>query len=187
MNFNRLGRYLKNYKFIISLFVLCLFVFGCLFILGSKDKRIPMAAKELEELSENIRKYYQNRPDYWGLQSNIVIKNQIVPSVMIKNNELIGVLKNKILVGNGINASVLMPGARGFDIVYKNLSKNHCVDLASFDFNKQFWLGVTYVSIVHEDNIADFSWNNNQNKLPITQSAAKNACKNGGSIIWHFE
>ncbi len=180
--------WLKTHRNMLSLVLLFLLIaLGVFTVVQTKDNITHLAAQELEVLSQNIRKYYQNRPDYWGLHSKVVVDKEIAPLSMIQNNELIGRLKNKILVGNGVEADVLMPGARGFDIVYKDLSKKHCISLASFDFSKQFWFGVASVNIVHGNNSTNFSWDDEQNKLPIAKSAAKKACSKGGSVIWHFE
>ncbi len=178
----------QKHGIVVSLIALCLLIVICTSIMfSSRSNETLVATKELELLSQNIRKYYQNRPDYWGLNSQTVIDKQIAQESIIRNNELIGALKNKILVGNGLNADILMPGARGFDIIYKDLSQNNCIALASANFSKHFWLGITAVSIVQNNRAETFSWNDNTNKLPITKTMAKKYCHNNSNIIWHFE
>ena len=188
MQKNKLVIWLQSHRIMLISITLCLLIaISVAIILSKKDTSTSLAAKELETLSQNIRKHYQNRPDFWGLSSDVVINKKIAPTTMISNNELVGILGNKILIGNGINAYVLMPGARGFDIVYKNLNKKDCINLASFNFEKQFWLELTSVNIAQKNKSIVFSWDDNQRKLPITKAAAKKACANAASIIWHFE
>ena len=111
----------------------------------------------------------------------------IVINKMLKNNHLIGYFGNPVLVGNGLNADVLMPGARNFDIIYKDLNKKQCIGLASFKFSSQFWLGVTGITIINDDNKQFFTWDDKENSLPIQKNTAKDICDAKNTIIWHYE
>lgn len=157
------------------------------FIFSQEDSGIEEAAAEVEQLAENIRRYYQNRPDYWGLSTQMVLDKKIYPNKMLKENKLTGFFGNPVLVGSGSDGAVLMPGSRNFDIIYKNLNKKQCTELAAFRFNQKFWLGVIGITIMNDKGQQLFSWNDEENRLPIKKSQAKAACRSDNVVIWHYE
>ena len=177
---------LKNKVLMICFVALALII---LFLVCSKKEDIgtEKAVNELQKLSENIRRFYQNRPDYWGLNTQMAIDKQLYPLSMYKEGVLKSYFGTPVLVGNGINADVLMPGTRNFDIIYKYLNKRQCIEFASYKFNQNFWLGVSGVSIITEGKETLFGWGG-ENSLPIKKNIAESLCKNDeNSIIWHYE
>ena len=106
---------------------------------------------------------------------------------MLKNGKLVGFFDNPVLVGNGPYAMVLMPGARNFDIIYKDLDKKQCVAVATSKLKQDIWLGVVGVSIVNKDKQQRFDWDNKEYSLPIKTEQAKKICSTGSMVIWHFE
>lgn len=180
---------LENYKrLLIATFGILLFVgLGITFFFSQETLGTAEATNELEQLTFNIRRYYQNRPDYWGLSTQTVLDKEIYPRKMLKNNQLIGFFGNSVAVGNGLNADVLMPGARNFDIIYRDLNKKQCIGLASFKFDQKFWLGVTGITIISGNKTHLFTWDNKTNRLPIQKDAAEDVCESNNTIIWHYE
>lgn len=151
------------------------------------DVGTRQAADELVRLSGNVRRYYQNRPDFWGLSTDTVIKNKIYPQEMLQNGRLNGFFGNDVLIGRGPNAEVLMPGARGFDIIYKNLNKKQCAELASYKFDEKFWLGITGITVDNGKEQRYFTWSDKEFALPIKKNFVQNICKSANMLIWHCE
>ena len=159
---------------------------GLVFIFSQEDSGVAAAATELSQLADNIRRYYQNRPDYWGLSTQEVIGKKIAPTSMLKNGNLSGYMGNMVAVGQGADGGLLMPGARNFDIAYKNLSAKQCVELSGHKFSQKFWLGVSGISIINGQTETLFTWDEEENRLPISKEKARNLCGNNSIIIWHF-
>lgn len=155
-------------------------------IFADKDIGSEIAAGEVQKLSENIRRYYQNRPDFWGLNTKTVLDKQIAPRNMAVNGLLVNYFGKPVTVGNGEDGAMLMPGARNFDISFRELSHQECVKTAFFKFDEKFWLGVTEVSINNGKQTEIFSWNNQQNILPIKKNLAEKACGSDNIVSWHF-
>ena len=146
------------------------------------------AAEELQQLAQNIRRHYQNRPDFWGLSTLTVIEKQIAPATMVRNGTLQGFFGNQIVIGSGADGAVLMPGARNFDSAYKGLTYHQCRHLAVYDFGQAFWLGVSSVIIGNAQSETVFDWETDGNSLPIGSGAAKKACaESQNTIIWQFQ
>lgn len=156
-------------------------------LLHEADVGTAEAAKELVQLDKNIRRHYQNKPDFWGLSTQTVMQNKIYPQQMLKNGKLIGFFGNDVLVGRGENAEVLMPGARGFDIVYKNLNQKQCEALAAFKFDEKFWLGITGITLNNGKEQKYFTWSDKEYGLPIKTNFVQTICKNSNIITWHCE
>ena len=188
MKIQKIIKSLKHYnRTIAAIATILLAILGVsVFIFSEEDNGISAAAKELSELSGNIRQYYQARPDYWGLNTQTVIDKKIYPEQMLKNGKLVGFMGNTVLVGSGIEGTMLMPGARNFDVVYKGLSSKQCVGLGSHKFEQKFWLGVSGVSILSDNQETLFDWDDKNNRLPISKAQAKKSCGKSNTIIWHF-
>lgn len=156
------------------------------FIFSAQDTGTVAAAEQVEKLAENIRRYYQNRPDFWGLNTQTVLSNQIAPRGMIKDNQIVNYYGSGVTIGNGENGEMLMPGARRFDITFTGLTKRQCREIASFKFSEKFWLGVTGITISHNEKSVDFDWNDAKNSLPVKQDAAAKICGDNSRVSWHF-
>lgn len=177
---------LKKRALFLLLFAFLIFVFNGFFY-RAETLEAPEEPSNLLKLTENIRRYYQNRPDYWGLNSDSIIKNKIVPLALLKNDRIISGFGTDILVGNTPNGSMLMPGARSFNIIYSNLNKKQCIELASGKFDEKFWLGIIDVTINNSIKNEVFSWNDKKNILPIKKNIAKEICKSSNTVIFHIE
>ena len=156
------------------------------FIFSQEDSGVTAAATELSQLADNIRRQYQNRPDYWGLNTQAVIDKKIAPLAMLKSGTLIGYMGNTVTVGYGADGSLLMPGARNFDIAYHGLSTKQCSELAGYKFPQNFWLGVSGISIISRQQETLFTWDDETNQLPISKDKARTLCTADSTIIWHF-
>lgn len=144
-------------------------------------------AANLQKLTENIRRHYQNRPDYWGLNTKAIIDNKTAPLAMLKNGRIVSGFDTDILVGTAPDGLMLMPGSRSFDIIYKGLNKKQCLELTTQKFEEKFWLGVINITISNDNVQEVFSWNDQKNMLPIKKAAAKEICKSVNDIIFHIE
>lgn len=156
-------------------------------LLHEADVGTREAAKELVQLNDNIRRHYQNKPDFWGLSTQTIVQNKVYPQQMLKNGRLTGFFGNEVLVGRGENGEMLMPGARGFDIVYKNLNKKQCEELAAFRFDEKFWLGITGITLNNGKEQKYFTWSDKEYALPISKNFVETICRNSNIIIWHCE
>ena len=171
----------------LCLFFAILLTLSGLFFWGADQYNNQGVSLEIEDLSTNIRRHYQNKPDFWGLSTQTVLDKKICPNKMLQNGKLVGFFDNPVLVGNGPNAMVLMPGARNFDIIYKDLDKKQCVAVATSKLKQDIWLGVVGVSIVNKDKQQRFDWDNKEYSLPIKTTQAKKSCGNDSMVIWHLE
>ncbi len=166
---------------------LLLIIWGAaVLIFSDKDIGSEIAAGQVQTLSENIRRYYQNRPDFWGLNTQTVIDKQMAPRNMSLNGKLANYFGKPVTVGNGEDGAMLMPGARNFVISFHELNQQECAETASYKFSEKFWLGVTEVSINNGTKTEIFSWNNQQNILPVKKNLAEKACGNTNIVSWHF-
>lgn len=166
---------------------LLLIIWGAaVLIFSDKDIGSEIAAGQVQMLSENIRRYYQNRPDFWGLNSQTVVDKQMTPRNMTPNGKLANYFGKPVTVGSGEDGAMLMPGARNFVISFHELNHQECVETASFKFGEKFWLGVTEVSINDGTKTEIFSWNNQQNILPVKKNSAEKACGGTNIVSWHF-
>lgn len=154
---------------------------------SAKDIGTEATAQELKQFSQNIRRYYQNRPDFWGLNTQTAVEKQIAPQSMIKPNGLLNAYGTAVVVGNGNDGVMLMPGARTFDIAYKGLNKQQCKELLTYKFDESFWMGLASIMVTTDKQQQSFSWNDSQNKLPVSPAKAKEICNGNTIILWHFE
>lgn len=158
-------------------------IFGIIVYLQRPSKEVLQANNELMETSKKIRDYYRNKPDYWGLNSNEVIKN-LLYSGKINNNQIINSIKKAVVIGSDRDGVTIMPGQRSFTITYKNLTKKECKELASFNWKIQDNLGLISMTI-HNTNDYEFNWG--ENGLPLSRRKADKHCQDVNDILWVFE
>ncbi len=160
-----------------------------LLISGQQNIGAREAGGQIDLLAQNIRKHYQIRPDFWGLNTLEVIKKNIYPSTMrINENILYGYFGNEVIIGADINGNPVMPSMKNFVIAYKDLSKLQCIGLATNSFNPEFWLGIREISIIHEDKTNNFSWGNTDYTLPLKKNLAAKICgKSNNTLVFKFE
>ena len=176
--------YSKDKMSVIGGFVCVLLLIG-LWLIPGTEKKVDEATKEVLLLADNVRKYYQTKPSYWGLSTESAIADGIIPENMIKKGRAINALGTNVLLGTAPNGEPIMPGMMGFDIIYQEIPKNLCIELATYQFSSQQNLGLKAISIVN-DNAVTFSWGS-KNALPINIEQAAKFCKGKSSIIWNFE
>ena len=157
-----------------------------IYLATKPNKKLIAAANEVVSLSEEVRRYYHNRPDYWRLNTETVIREGIAPQEMIFDGKIKSALGNEVLAGSGFDGAMIMPGTRSFDVIYKNLSKKDCIALASYPYNEKQKLGLLSITIKNGENVSNFTWGG-ENKLPISADSAKSHCGNGSDISWSFE
>ena len=185
--------YLKIKSFILKqriALIGCLVLLALIILLGilagGTNKRVMQAQKDMVVLAENIRKQYTKKPDYWGLSTQSIIQNGIVPKSMLRNDKLFSPIAKETLVGADVDGNMVMPVTRSFYIIYKGLSKKNCVDMASYPMSEQNKLGLLSVTIVNEQNEVVFQWGG-EYSLPIDKASAAKICHNNNIILWNFE
>ena len=170
-------------------------IFGMLFIsIGvvwwyvKPNTRALKSAEQVFEIAEAIRKSYIAKPDYWGLDNNSILSKNILTNIFYKDGRLVNALGKPIAIGQGIAGEVVMPGGRSFDIVYSQLTAEECIILATYyNYESEKVLGLLQMTIVGNDTSQDFSWGDNNYKLPISRAAAKKICQNDSKVLWTVE
>ncbi len=175
-----------DFRFLIAA-VLFAIMLVLAWVFSGTDKKFVQAGEELFALSNKVRVYYSNRPDYWGLNTQKVLSDKILDDSLAKDAKIIGVLGNEIIIGQGIEGNVTMPRVKSFDVVYKNLSKTQCRALAAMKMDEKQALGLLSVTINNGLEAKVFAWGIDTNPLPVSYSNAKKLCNDNSDIIWKFE
>lgn len=148
------------------------------------DANIVTAGNQISLLTDNVRKFYRNRPDAWGLNTQSVLKNAIAPQEMVQNGKLINALGKETLVGADSNGTTVMPGSRNFAITFRGLDYEECVELSALAPDEKTALSLTSETIANETETM-FIWGG-EHPLPITRKAAEEFCKQQNSLIWNI-
>ena len=157
---------------------------GVILCFERPSSEIVQANKDIIKMSDNIRAYYRNRPDYWGLNNNEAIKLNLYVGKM-NNNQILNNLNKSVIIGSDINGNQVMPGQHSFVIGYKDLNKKECIELASLYWAEEDKLGLISMAIQNSSGNYEFSWGNNG--LPLSKAQAKQYCKEENNILWTFE
>lgn len=184
---SRVLTFIRVYHTPLAVGLAVVFVFaGVWFSAVRTNQKIIDTMDNLVQLTENIRRNYKNRPDYWGLSTDSVVQKQIAPAAMLQNGKLVCPVSSDVSVGSDETGSMVMPGMRSFYIAFKNLSKKDCVDLAVFPLSEKNKLGLLSVTIKNDDEETLFQWGG-EAPLPITKEQAAKKCRNKNIILWNFE
>lgn len=163
-------------------------VIAVFFLTANLVNHTQKAANQLMLTAENIRLAYQAKPNYWGLDNQSALKNNVFRHFRVVKNAPYNALGGKVLVGYGPLGESVMPGISGFDITYTDMTYAQCVALLSYPFSQAQNLGLLQILLYDEANsqVAEFAWGG-ENSLPVSEANAKNYCEKHNNILWHFE
>lgn len=179
-----LNKFMYNKKKIfIFLLLVLLLIFALSFCLKT-DKTIALSEKQIVILTENIRNFYKNKPNAWGLNTYSAIQNKIVPHDMLNGRQIKNGLGKDVLLGSDLLGNTVMPGSKTFAIVYKNLNKKECIAISSYAFSEKMMISFDEINIVN-DKTYSFRWGA-ENALPITDFIAKKTCRDNNDIVWNI-
>ena len=174
-------------KFIMYIWICSLvtiIVIGTILCLRRPSGEIVQANKEILSTADKIRSYYRNRPDYWGLDTQAVIKDELYIG-KIENDKIINNLGEEVVIGSDIDGTTIMPGQRIFSISYLQVMQKQCIELASFRWQEEGKLGLISFKIQNDSGDYEFSWGNKG--LPLSRNYAKQYCKEKNNLSWTFE
>lgn len=166
----------------VGVILLIVLLVGIALRLTKSDEKTEAAAQQVWRLADNIRNYYRNRPDAWGLNSTTTINEGIAPQDMSQDNQLLNILGKGVMVGGDINGSTVMPGSRSFVIIYKNLNERECREIATAKITEKEQLSLTSM-IIRNEKDTHFIWGG-ENPLPISVKDAKKSCRKNNIIAW---
>ena len=164
--------------------LIAIIAIGVLLSLQRPSAEIIAADKELVETTEKIRTYYRNRPDYWGLDNGVVIEQHLYAGEL-KEGKVINSLQKEVIVGSDDKGTKVMPGSRNFIVMYRGLTKEECIAIASFRGKEQDQLGLISMSIQNNKGTHEFSWGNKG--LPLSSGQVKKYCQEENNVMWSFE
>lgn len=181
-----LKEYLINHKVevlkaFIPLAIIGIGAFSC----SHAQRIVKTNIKEIFAISDEIRSYYADKPDYWGLSSETVLKNNMLSAKFISKDKIVLSGGREVFIGNGAKADAVSPGSKSFEIVMPKLSKAQCISfveskISDTDSVKLLWLGI---SNGRGDFI--FEWGDDRHPLPMQKYASKDFCAdNNNTLIW---
>lgn len=170
------------YIWLFSLIIII--IAGILLSFQRPPAEIIAADNELVKITEKIRIYYRNRPDYWGLDNDVALQQKFYVGELVEG-KMLNALHKEIMIGGDGSGAKVMPGARSFKVAYQHLNKKECVELAAFRGKEQDKLGLISMSIQNDKGTYDFSWGNKG--LPLNRNQAKQYCQEENNIVWSFE
>lgn len=151
-------------------------------LLFKPNTKLQTAGEQITLLADGVRNFYQKKPNAWGLNTYSAIQNKIVPQPMLNGRQVKNGLNKDVLLGADILGNTVMPGSKTFAIVYKNLSKEECMALATYSFAEKTMIAIDAINIIN-DKTYSFSWGS-KDGLPIKTEAAEKACQQVNDILW---
>lgn len=151
------------------------------------NKRVNQSAEQVVTIADLIRKSYINKLDYWGLNTENVISNNILTNNFYKDNKIVNAMGKPVLIGQGAEGNTILPSIRSFDIVYMDLSQSECIALASYNYEQQENLGLLKITIVNKEGSREFTWGEEDYSLPVLRPEARKFCQNNAKVIWTME
>ena len=155
--------------------------YSCSFLQRNIKKNI----NDIFLISDDIRAYFSNKPDYWGLSTSYVVTNSIIDKKFIDKNKITLKDGKEILIGNGINGDVVLPREESFDIILKKLNKSQCISYLEAKLNDTNQMKLESISVVNSISSTNFSWGSKNNPLPVKSYTGKDFCiDENNTIIW---
>ena len=163
--------------------VLFAFIFLVL-LLCVHPKQNNVVTDEIKSINLNIRKHYQKQPDYRGLNTKTAIKDNLIPSFMVRQNKIFSRLKREILVGRNASGDSLLPADHFFAIAYLNVDKAMCISIISEPFD--ITLGLRDITLLNNKTSLVFSYGG-EFPLPVNKEVAEKHCHSLNTVVLSFE
>lgn len=177
----------SNRETIIKAIVPMAIVVAGFYACSTSQEKIERNMKDIFELSKEIRSYYADKPDYWGLSTKYLITGNVLSQRYIHGNKIILDGGLNVLVGSGEKAETVMPRVSTFDIVASGLNKAQCISYAESILSKEELVVVEQITIVNSSGTYLFSWGG-ENSLPVKKYASKDFCADtGNTLIWSIK
>lgn len=176
--------FLSNKETIFKVALPILIVLTGFYACTASQKTVNKNVNEIFLISDQIRSYYANKPDYWGLSTKSAIGQNLVEKAYISNGKILLSGGKEIFIGKGINADIVMPRSLSFDIVLPSLTKAQCIAMAEAKLEPENEVKLLAIQIINVAGEYTFEWGGKY-KLPIPKYASKDLCIDGkNTLIW---
>lgn len=170
-------------KTLLPLLIIFIGFYSC----SLRQKNIAQNISELFKIADEIREYYLDKPDYWGLSTEFAAKKQLIDTKFISDDKIVLSSGSEIFIGDGEKADVLMPSSQTFDISLRHLNKAECIAYSEAKFSEERLLEIMRITIVNESGHYAFEWGG-EHPLPIQKYAAKDFCHDSdNTFIWSIK
>lgn len=190
--FFRLISYIKSFfhlhktaitKFFIPFMIIACGYYAC----SASQKAILENISQIFAISDDIRAYYVDKPDYWGLDTASVIQNRIISKKFIHHGKIKLHNGMEIKIGSGEKAETVMPLTQTFDIVLSGLNKAQCISYAETPLQDENALKLYRLTIINKNGSYIFEWGGVRS-LPIEKYATKDLCADQeNTLIWSLK
>lgn len=185
INYNKLSLLVQNNKELIiktsiPILIIALGLYAC----GNGKRVAEKTVSELFLISDEIRLKYSNRPDYWRLSTDYVIKEELISSSYIKDGKITLHNNKELLIGSGKDASIVLPRSLSFDLIIKNLNKTDCILFLESKINEDNLVKLENITLSNSNNDYVFSWGDKEYSLPVTSYIGKKLCNDSNTIFW---
>ena len=149
------------------------------------NKKADIEVQNIFKISDDIRLYFSKKADYWGLDTDFVLKKRIIDRKFIRNNKIVIGANNQLLVGKGYNATTLMPRDNSFDIILRDVNKAQCALFLEADISEQNQVKLISILVENNNKSSLFLWGKDKYSLPIKKGIGKDVCTGDkNTIIW---
>ena len=176
-----------NKIFIVKAAIPCLVIVLLFYSCSSSRRAVTHNITTIFEIAESARTYYSNKPDYWGLSTDILVNNNVIPAQNLQDKNIVLEDSIHVLLGEGYLAAPVSPRMLTFDIVIPNLNKAKCMAYAEAELSEQQLLVLDKLTIYNDEGNAVYTWGG-ENTLPVVRYSSKNFCINGANtLIWSLK
>ncbi len=174
----------KIYKILFVLFIIIVGYFSFTFSHSIANKTV----EDIFKISDNIRQFYVDKPNYWGLDTQKVLKENIIDEKYIKDNKISIGKDISVNIGKGKDANTLMFIDNSFDIVIKGLNKSKCISLIEAEISKENIVKLHKITLFNSNGEFNFEWDEGKYSLPVKEYIAKDICSDVDNIVlWTVE
>ena len=176
---------INNTELVIKILIPVLIIGIGYFLCSLPQKKILKSVNELFSISDEIRLHYSQKPDYWGLSTSYVVKNNILSNTLIKGNQIILSNGKELLIGSGNEANVILPRSTSFDLVVKGFNKSDCILYLETQISQDNLIKLNQISLQNDNGVFNFNWGDTLHPLPVLPYVGRKICsETNNTIIW---
>lgn len=172
-----------NYIIILKFALPCLLVLFILYSCSASRRILSQNITSIFAIADEIRTYYQSKPDYWKLSTQVLTENSVIPSDFLADGDVVLNGDYKLLFGEGADAQPASPGARTFDIILPNLNKAQCISYVEAKLSDENLLALEKITIHNSSGEYVYTWGGKYT-LPVPKYSSKDLCQSDENIVF---
>jgi hypothetical protein len=141
--------------------------------------------RDMSALAASVRGYYRQKPDYRGLNTKLVISENLAPSAMKRRESIVSPIGRPVTVGANSDGDVVMPSGRQFVLSIDAVGRKVCRALSQTIGLMKTDPSFDSFTIENGEEVLTFGWSGERTFDKLAKGADR-FCRDRNILSWRF-